>query len=182
LTQRTILDAAIEQLERAPVSELTMRAVAARAGMSERTMFRYYATHADLLDAVTDEVTRRFDLPPDPTSVDALLAYPRALYARFEASVPLTKAALHSDLYDRVRKKNTQGRSAALQELVDRIAPARSARERMCAAMNMRYYLTATTWHYYRFYFGLSFEDTLACAGTAISQSLAALGVPQSEQ
>lgn len=180
LTQRTILDAAVEQLEQAPVSELTMRAVAARAGMSERTLFRYFANHAELLDAVTDEVTRRFDLPPDPTSVDELLAYPHALYSRFESSVALTKAALHSDLYDRVRKKNTQGRSAALQELVDRIAPARSPRERMCAATNMRYYLTATTWHYYRFYFGLSFEDTIECVLTAISQALAGLGVQRS--
>ncbi len=180
LTQRTILDAAIEQLEQAPVSELTMRAVAARAGMSERTLFRYFASHAELLDAVTDEVTRRFELPPDPTTVDELLAYPRALYSRFESSVALTKAALHSDLYDRVRKKNTQSRSAALQELVDRIAPARSHRERLSGAMNIRYYLTATTWHYYRFYFDLSFEDTIECARTAISQALAGLGVQTS--
>lgn len=178
LTHRAILDAAVEQLERAPLKELTMRAVAGRAGMSERTLFRYFASHDELLDAVIDEVVRRFDLPADPTSVTELLAYPEALYARFDDIAALTKAILHSELYPRVRKTNTQRRWKAVRGIVDAFAPERSERERTFAAANIRYYLTATTWHYYRFQFGFAPADAVRCARIAISQSLDGLRAP----
>ena len=40
---------------------------------------------------------------------------------------------------------------------------------------NIRYYLSANTWQYYRFVFRFDFEETVACAETAIRQGLAAL-------
>ena len=49
--------------------------------------------------------------------------------------------------------------------------------ERRLAAANIHYHITASTWHYYRFYFGLSLEDSVDCARMAIRQALAALGV-----
>ena len=67
LTQRVILDSAVELLERASVNELSMRAIAKQAGISERTVFRYFANRDELLDAIALEVSRRFELPPHPT-------------------------------------------------------------------------------------------------------------------
>jgi AcrR family transcriptional regulator len=171
-----ILDAAVGLLERAPVNELSVRAVARHANISERTVFRYFATRDDLLDAVANEVSRRLDLPPHPSSVEELLAYPEAAYARFEATVALTKAALHSELYHRIRSADADRRGAAIRALIDRAAPTRSEHERKLAAANIRYYLIASTWHYYRFYFGLSLEDSVECARLAIAQALQGLG------
>lgn len=172
LTRRLILQAAAERLERAPVGELTVRAVAKHANISERTVFRYFATRDEFLDAVADEVRARLDLPPAPRSVEEVLAAPRALYARFEAMRELTKAALHTDLFHRMRQAQAQERWKAVRKVVDQIAPRRSERERRIAAANIRYYLAATAWHYHRFYFGFSLEDSIACAETAIRQSL----------
>ena len=177
LTQRVILDAAVQLLERAPVTELSVRAVAKQAGISERTVFRYFATRDELLDAVAGEMSRRLDLPAFPTSIDELLAYPEKVYARFEATAALTKAALHSELYHRIRSADAERRGTAIRRLVDRAAPKRPERERLLAAANIRYYLIASTWHYYRFYFGLSLEDTVECARTAITQAMEGLGV-----
>ncbi|GAC1301558.1 MAG: hypothetical protein NVSMB19_09830 [Vulcanimicrobiaceae bacterium] len=145
--------------------------------MSERTLFRYFASHDELLDAVVDEVTRRFDLPANPTTIAELLGYPEALYARFDDIAALTKAVLHSELYHRIRSSHTQGRWKAVQGLVDTFAPARSERERNFATANIRYYLTATTWHYYRFQFGFALSDAVQCARIAISQSLDGLSM-----
>src|SRR5690348_13966445 len=81
LSQRVILDAAVELLERASVAELSVRAVAKQAAISERTVFRYFATRDELLDAIAQEVSRRLELPADPVSLEELLNYPEALYA-----------------------------------------------------------------------------------------------------
>ncbi len=177
LTQRVIMDAAIELLETKPANEISVRAVAKHAGVSERTVFRYFATRDDLLDALAIEVSRRLDAPAAPTSLEELLAYPKAIYPRFEAKKALTKAALHSELFDRIRSLNTERRGKAVRLLIDELAPHRDERERTLAAASIFYQLVAATWHYYRYYFGLSLEDSIECATTAIVQALAALDV-----
>lgn len=177
LTQRLILDAAIELIQMASVSQLSVRAVARHANISERTIFRYFASREDLLDAIAAEVSRRLDAPPDPTTVEELLAYPKAIYARFEASAALTEAVLHSELYHRIRTTDASKRMKAIRAVVDAAAPGRPERHRRLATADIHYHVVASTWRYFRSYFGLSPQDATECARMAIEQSLAALGV-----
>ncbi len=179
LTQRIILDGAIGLLEATGANELSVRAVAKHAGVSERTVFRYFATRDDLLDALAVEVSRRLETPPAPTSLSELLAFPEAIYPRFEAKKALTRAALHSELFDRIRLMNTDRRGKAVRALIDQLAPDRDEHERTLAAANIFYQLVATTWHHYRYHAGLSLDDSIECASMAIAQALAALGVRQ---
>jgi AcrR family transcriptional regulator len=172
LTRRLILDTASEMLERTSVGELTVRAVAKRANISERTVFRYFATREAFLDGVAEAVREKMALPPAPSTVEELLAAPRALYSRFEAVRELTRAALHTELFHRMRETQAKVRWTAVQAIVDGLAPRRSERERRLAAANVRFYLAASTWHYFRFYFRFSLEDSIACAELAIRQSL----------
>jgi len=74
-----------------------------------------------------------------------------------------------------MRETQARARWTAVQAIVDGAAPRRSARERKLAAANIRFYLAASAWHYFRFYFGFSLEDSIACAETAIRQSLEGL-------
>jgi AcrR family transcriptional regulator len=175
LTERLILDAAVQLLETSSLAEVTARAVARHAGISERTIFRYFATREAFLDAIAEEVRRRMNVPPPPISLDELLRAPRALYSAFEAKEKLTNAALHTELFERMRETQARDRWVAVRKIVDSHAPRRPERDRRIAAANIRYYLSATSWHYYRFYFGFSLEDTIACAETAIRQALDAL-------
>ncbi len=177
LTQALILDSAIELLETASVTELSVRAVARKADISERTVFRYFARRDELLDAVASEMTRRLDAPPSPETIAELVAYPAAMFARFEASSTLTRAALHSELYHRIRSSDALGRGAAILRLVKQAAPERSEREHRLAAANIHYHVVASTWRYYRDYFGFSQDETVECARLAIVQALAGLGV-----
>lgn len=177
LTQRLILDAAVALLEAGLVSDLSVRAVAKRADISERTMFRYFATRDALLDAVAAEVSRRLAAPPDPQTVAELLAYPRAIYRRFEESAALTVAALHSEIYHRIRTTDAQRRGAAVRALIDREAPQAAERERKLAAADIHYHVVASTWRYFRSNFGLSLEEASDCARGAIEGTLARLGI-----
>ncbi|HEY6820818.1 MAG TPA: helix-turn-helix domain-containing protein [Burkholderiales bacterium] len=176
LTRTLILEAALATLERSSVGELTVRTVARHANISERTVFRYFATRDEFLDAIAEAVRARVDLPPPPETLEDLLAAPRALYTRFDAVRSLTVAALHSDLFPRMRETQAKARWMAVRKLIDEAAPERGERERRIAAANIRYYLAASTWHYYRFYFNFSLEDTIACAEAAIRDALAGLG------
>jgi AcrR family transcriptional regulator len=175
LTTRLILASALRLLEDWTVGELTVRAVARQAGMSERTVFRYFADRDEFLDAVADEVRDRLELPPVPASIEAMIDAPDGLYRAFERKERLTKAALHSELFPRMRETQAKARWAAVRKLVDGYAPRRPDRERRIAAANIRYFLAATAWHYYRFYFRFSLEDSIDCARTAIRQSLQGL-------
>jgi AcrR family transcriptional regulator len=178
LTRALIMDSAVAVLENGAVNELTIRAVAKRANMSERTVFRYFASRDAFLDAVADEVRARLNLPPPPESLEELDGAPRALYRAFETQLNLTKAALHSEIFPRMRDTQAQARWTAIRKLIDGSFPACSERRRRIAAANIRYYLAASTWHYYRFHFGFSLRDSIACAETAIRQSIESLRAP----
>src|SRR5947209_8885389 len=78
--------------------ELTMRAVAKACGISERTMFRYFASRDDFLDALAAELVRTLALPPHPRTIDELLAMPPTLYRSFEEKHNLMRASLKSEL------------------------------------------------------------------------------------
>jgi len=177
LSRQEILEAALRLLEEGTVGELTARAVAKRANVAERTVFRHFASREDLLDAVAEALRARLATPPAPRSLEELLAMPRALFTRLEATRSLTQAALHSELFHRMRETEARVRWKAIGEIVDRAAPRRGERERRIAATNIRYWLSATTWHYYRFYFGFTLEESIAAAETALRDHLAGLKI-----
>lgn len=171
-TQKLILSTAIELLERGSVTDVTVRAVAKQAGMSERTVFRYFATRDEFLDAVAAEATARMSTPPPPASVDELREFPAPLYKAFEANRQLVEGALHTDIFRRVRATAAIGRWEAVAKLIDAHAPGRSAKERKLASTNVNYFLSASTWHYYRANFELSQGDAVAAARLAIRVTL----------
>lgn len=167
-TQKLILATAVELLETGGVSELTVRAVAKRAGMSERTIFRYFPTREDFLDAVASEAVRGMHTPAPPANIDELLGYADQLYRSFEARSALVVAGLHTDLIKRVRQEAAEERWRTIHELINDLAPGAPESRRSSAATNISYFLSASTWHYYRANFALSLDDTIACATAAI--------------
>lgn len=175
MTQRLILQAGLRTLEEATVSELTMRAVAKASGISERTMFRYFATRDEFLAALAAELTRTLALPPHPRTIDELLALPAALYRSFEQKRALMKASLHSELSDHMRAGEAKQRWLAVSKLIDAYAPRVPEQRRKIASANIRYYLSGSTWFYYRFIFRFTLEDSIACAEAAVRQSLDSL-------
>jgi AcrR family transcriptional regulator len=176
-TRSLILETAIELLEESGVRELTMRRIAKQVGMSERSMFRYFATRDEFLDAVADEARARLALPPPPKTIAELRAFPRALYTAFEAKHALVAAGLQSEIFSRMREAAASTRWTAVRKLIDEAAPRAAPRARKVHGANICYLLGATSWHCYRIYFRFSLDDTIACAETGIALALDALGI-----
>lgn len=177
LTQRVILDGALDLIQAGSWRDFSVRAVAQAAGISERTVFRYFPNREDLLVAVMEELRWRSHLPPVPQTTAELLAFPRVLFERFEETSTLTRAILDSELYQRIRTSPGDDRASAIRAIIDREAPDRSEHERRLVAANIGHRLVASTWRYYRDYFGFSLEDTIESARMAIEQALISLGI-----
>ena len=160
--------AEIELRERSSVNDLTLRALAKHTGMSDRTVFRYYASREEFLDAVAVEVARNLRTPAPPSTVEELPLFPRTLYSRFEEKAALVKPALHTELSKRMREGVAGERWRAIRALIDNHAPRRTEGDRKIATTNIGYYLSATTWHYYRFNFEFTLEETIASAQSAV--------------
>lgn len=175
LTRGLILDSAIALLTDNAGEEISMRSVAQRAEMSERTVFRYFAARDDMLDAVAEEMNRRLAPPPLPEALEDMPDYPAAIFARFEATAALTRAALRTEVYERIRSGDLVRRGTRIAELVEAAAPGADAQLRRLIAANIHYHVIASTWHYYRFRFGFSAQDTVAAARLAIGTAIAGL-------
>ena len=168
-THKLILTTAVELLETDGVTATTARAVAKRAGISERTVFRYYGSRDELLDAVAEEAAAKMHTPPPPERIEMLVDYVSELYRCFEEFEPLLKEALHTEISKRIRATVALRRWTAVSGLVDAAAPHRSSADRKIAATNISYYLSASTWLYYRFTFDLSAKDAQKYAKSAVA-------------
>ena len=172
VTRDLILTTAVGLLGESGVTELTVRAVARAAAISERTIFRYFSGRDEFLDAVADATGKLLNVPTPPSSLEEICVFPEQLYRSFEENAELTRAVLHTDIYHRVRRSSGEARWKVVSGLIEKNARSRSKEEKKIAATNINYFLSATTWHYYRTHFGLTSEETIACAKAAIRQTL----------
>ena len=82
-----VLAAADELLIERGFGGVTVEGIAARAGVSKQTIYRWWPSKVDiLLDTLVEEADRRLKIPEDGPVVDAVRGYLRAL-ARFLAKV-----------------------------------------------------------------------------------------------
>jgi AcrR family transcriptional regulator len=171
-TERIILESAIAVLEDDAFNGLTVRAVAKRAGIAERTVFRYFASRDEFLDAIGREITRILQMPPAPKTIEELLTMPRRLYEAFEPHAKVIRAVFHTEVFPRMQAGAAKQRWIGINKLLDREFPKAPARARKIAGANIRYFLSGNTWQYYRFIFNFDLEETIACAETAIRQAI----------
>ncbi|MBK6008987.1 TetR family transcriptional regulator [Ramlibacter ginsenosidimutans] len=173
VTERLILEAALKVLER--TGEITARAAAIEAGIAERTLFRYFGSREDFLAAAATALARTVQLPPAPTGVEELRAMPRGLFTAMDAHRELIRAAWHSELRQHMIAKEAKERWLGIRKVLDAVAPRAPERRRKLAAATLRYHLSATTWHYFRFVLLLPLEDTIEAAELLVDQQLAGL-------
>lgn len=174
-TQQLILEAALAVLER--TGEITARAAAAEAGISERTVFRYFPSRTEFLSAAAAALGRTLRTPAPPASLADLDALPRALFTALDEHRELVRSAWHSELRQHVIGTDAKERWQAIRKLLDAAAPRAPERQRKLAAATLRYQLSATTWHYFRFVFGFTLPETIEAAEMVVRQQLGALGV-----
>jgi hypothetical protein len=89
------------------------------------------------------------------------------------------RAAWHSELRSYMIAGAAKGRWVAIERVVDAAVPQAQARRRKLAAASIRYHLSASTWHYYRFVFRFTIDEAIEAVEEVIDAQLASLGKPR---
>jgi AcrR family transcriptional regulator len=170
-----ILDALARGLDREDPEDIAMPQVAADAGISLRTLYRYFPTREDMFEAVGDHVVARLGLPREIRDADDIVRV-FTESARLGARSPeLVRAMLWTRLGRRARSSHRRRRvdsiSAALAEVTSHL-PAAEARRRAGAVV---YLASLPAWLTVSEECELSAEDAQRGVAWAIETLIAAL-------
>tara|TARA_R110000868_G_scaffold117600_12_gene312404 strand:+ start:22592 stop:23170 length:579 start_codon:yes stop_codon:yes gene_type:complete len=171
-TQKMIIFNLVEKLGEHQLSTMSMRDIGELSGISERTVFRNFDNRQGLIDCLSEVIVRLLDSPPTPVCIDLLLDYPASLFASFERDLDLTLSALQPEIIDRIRKTMAVQRWREIEKLINRSYPGRSKSVKKMVAANIRFLLSASTWHYYRFILELTPQMTVQAVTMSVCSQL----------
>jgi AcrR family transcriptional regulator len=133
-TRERIVTAGCELLSAAPIRDwqgLTVRAVADRAGVNERTVYRHFANERGLRDAVMHRLEQRAGVDLDELRLDGIVDVARRIVATV-ASHPLERHAPIDPTLDATGRRQ---REALLRALAPHAAGWSGADRRVAGAM-----------------------------------------------
>lgn len=174
-TRALILETVEKLLENRALGELSLATVAREAGITERTVYRHFATREQLLDATWAAVNESLGIQEFPGSVEELIERPKKLFPAFDRRGEVVRAMLASTQGRELRLRANQQRQVAIRTLVK--SARRNLRDpaltRLCAAVQLL--CSAPGWATMTDYWGLDSAE----AGRAASEAIAALLNPQ---
>lgn len=160
-TRSDLLDAAVAVVLEG--REPTMREVASRAGVGERTIYRYFDGKEGLRHAIADHLRPMLGVPLCD-SVDELEGYAARLFARFEANRELTVAFIGSSWTRGELAISRERNLTALRALLGAAYPREPDAELDSAAATLRTALSGAGWVYQRESCGLGADEVTANA------------------
>lgn len=166
VTEQRIVEALLALIDEEHPLEISMSAVAKRAGVSEPTLYRHFPTKRDLFAALAGYQFRTVAAGLAPASVDDVAGAVRTVFRRSAALENSVRWTLAAPDPERVPRPNAGARLAML-----RTALGDTGADDETAEMLLRTVLLLTSpmaWLYWKDYLGLDPDDAAATAGWAI--------------
>lgn len=167
-TRRIILEALVAELSEHGPYELTYLAVAKRAGVSVRTMYRHFPTRDELFDGLSHHVTSVLGIHDRPQSREEVVATVRRLFVAYDRNAPLIKAQLNAGLSGSVRSHARRKRVGVVHALLADSLPHLPAGRRVAAAGLLTCLFSATVWQRLRDETGLDGNQAGEITGWAM--------------
>lgn len=141
-----VLRALLRHLETGDADDVSMDDLARDAGVSRRTLYRYFPSRADLLAAAGEWI--RDDVLALPTEIgdEGIAASFRSAAARLEDAPRLARALLHTRTGQAMRTDYRIARAAAIRRAVEREVPGLSRRELDRASGILGLLCSSTAW------------------------------------
>jgi len=175
LARRAIFDVLVRHLEAGDADDVPMEELAAEAGISRRTLYRYFATRAELLEAaapwIRDEVLQ---LPIEIGDEGIVESFHKAA-TRLAAKPRLARALLHSCVGRTLRSGYRSARVEAIRRALKRECPGLSSRELTRASAVLGHLCSSNAWITIQDESGLDAASAHAAVEWAIETLLAQL-------
>lgn len=172
----TVLETVVRELESRPVDDLSMGDVAEAAGISLRTLYRYFPDRPSLLSAAGQHVVASLDLPVEIDGPAAISASFLHAASRFSARPQLARALVQTTAgraaRSSARPQRTEAVREALRPLTDKLDPATARR----AAAVISHLCSLQSWVSIANESGLDDTESQAAVAWAIDTLVAALG------
>lgn len=126
-TRQAILEALIRTMAKG-LMEVSIPAVAKEAGVSIQTVYRHFGSKRQLVAALSSYVAqkaRQVGLAPDqpPNNLDDLIALGRQIFRRSESLDATMRAAMASELGQRIRRTQMPQRREVWRRAIRKTAP-----------------------------------------------------------
>jgi AcrR family transcriptional regulator len=175
-TRQRILESCVSIMESG--GDLTYSAVAAEAGVQERTVYRHFPARSDLQAGlwtwILDNLTH---VDFSAATTDELVSSMHRSFAGFDAGAPLIQAMLHSPSGLEVRLRQQAQRRAMFEACVDNTLPGASSDARKAAAAALQVLYSAQSWELLRSFWGMDGEEAATVIELAIRSLLTGLQV-----
>lgn len=158
-TRTLIIDGLLEQLARDGIRELSIPHVAKRAGVTPRTVYRYFPTREALLHAVDVEMEARIGSLFDVQSTAEIVESVRPQFATFAENATLVQALLQAGVGGEIRERGRQRRTERLRAALSKQFPQLSAGEVHRTGALIHYLFSAGSWETLQRVWGLSSDE-----------------------
>lgn len=169
LTRERILEAVVDCLNDEETEDLKIEDVAAKAGVTKRTVYRHFATRDDLLKASWPAMQRRVGLPGGGfvTSADQVSTIALSLFPAFDKLAGAVRASAFSRAGREIRMAVNEQRKAGFLASVKDARPDLDKHELLRLAATVQMLNSAFAWAVMRDFWGLTGEE----AGRAVSEA-----------
>jgi AcrR family transcriptional regulator len=177
-TRARILDAVAELMSDPRQPELTFGSVGRQAKVSERTVYRHFATKDELLEAFWVHINEQLGMVHYPETVEELLGVLPSVYTGFDRRAGLIRAHLASTAGREMRERVAPKRREIFRRMLERYVaslPAQRQRE-ACAVMQLLF--SPRAWDSLEENWGFSGQEAADACAWAIQ---ALLGTLQAE-
>lgn len=141
-----VLDAVVAQLEQRSIDDVVMSEIAADAGISLRTLYRYFPDRAALLHAAGEHLYRDLGIGYDITGPDSISASFRDAAARLSSRPALTRALVQTTAGRLTRSGVRQQRVEAIRTALSSLTAGLDADLARRAAAVIAHLCSAASW------------------------------------
>lgn len=170
-TRARIIDAAVESLKADAYEGLLVADVAERAGVAERTLYRYFPARIDLIRATWTHINAMFSETENPDTPELLISDPLTAFPAFDAEEALIRAIVTTRQGKELRLSIISERHAAIKNAVAAARPDldESAQLRLSVVAQLLH--SSVAWQHIKDYWSLDGKT----AGIAVSEALQSL-------
>src|SRR5262245_46217747 len=171
LTRERILAAAIDCLNDEELEAITIEDVAARAGITKRTIYRHFATREDLLAATWPEMQRRVGSRGFPSTARDAVQKPLELFPSFDPMAGVVRASAYSRAGRQLRMSVNDARKTNILTAVEDARPHLSGPALVRLAAIVQLLNSAAAWATMKDFWNLDGHES----GRASSEAIAVL-------